>query len=190
MKKFGEIELYELGNRIQIAGMILQGVGNNLAIMFPDAELEIPTLVQMGDEDWKTLFYQLDTLETKLFPNSPNSKVIVRKSQRNIEQKISWSVFKRDNYTCRYCANDDIALTVDHLVLWEDMGQSMKDNLLSACKKCNNIRGNMKFEDWVKSDYYITKIKNFADFNLAHQYNMQIWELAKKLPLRQSMRNR
>ena len=194
MLKLNDIELYELGNQIQIAGMILQGNSKTLAVMFPEADLDVPELVEMDNEDWKTLFLQLDTLETKLFPNNPNSKIIVRKSQRNIEQGVSWRVFKRDNYKCRYCATDDVPLTVDHVVLWEDMGQTMEDNLISACRKCNKTRGNMKFLDWLNSDYYNKVMTNVhytrGLFSVRHKLNLDAWEKANKLPLREALRSR
>lgn len=190
MLQLKDIDIHELGNQIQIAGVLMQGNGKSLAVYFAKSDLEVPEVVQMSEEDWKTFLHQVDTLEVKLFPHDPNVRTIVRKSQRNIEQGISWNVFRRDNYTCRYCAETERLLTVDHLVLWEDMGQSLEGNLISSCKKCNNTRGNKKFEDWIESDYYKLKIKNFADPEQAHKYNLSIWELAKKLPLRNSLRSR
>lgn len=190
MKKLQDIDLYELGNQIMIGGVILQGNGQTLALYFPESDLDNPEIVEMTHEDWKTLLFQLDTLETKLYPNNPNAKVIVRKSQRLIESGVSWKVFKRDNYTCRYCADNDTPLTVDHLVLWEDMGQSVEDNLITACRKCNKTRGNMDFEDWIETDFYKKRIQNFPDPIAAHAYNLSIWGKAKVLPLRTTKRNR
>lgn len=173
-----------------IGGILLQGNGQSLAVYFPESDLISPEIVSMSHDDWKTLLFQLDTLETKLYPNNPTSKVVVRKSQRLIEQGVSWKVFKRDNYTCRYCANNDTPLTVDHLVLWENMGQSVEDNLIAACRKCNKTRGNTEFEDWIKTDYYNSKLKNFQYPAAAHKHNMDIWNRAKMLPLRTANRNR
>lgn len=190
MKQFKDIELHELGNQIMIGGILLQGNEQSLAVYFPESDLKTPEIVSMSHDDWKVLLFQLDTLETKLYPNNPTSKVVVRKSQRLIEQGVSWKVFKRDNYTCRYCANNDTPLTVDHLVLWENMGQSVEDNLLTACRKCNKTRGNMEFEDWVVSSYYTQHIQKFLDPNTAHMYNMSIWNKAKTLPVRVTNRNR
>lgn len=189
--KFEDLELYELGNQIEIAGMLMQGSGKTLAVFFPKSDIENPDLVEMSEEDWKKFLLQVDTLETVLFPNkAQQAKTVVRKSQRNIEQGISWNVFRRDNYTCRYCAADNVPLTVDHLVLWENMGQSLEDNLLSACRKCNKTRGNMEFEDWVKTDFYKNKINNFSDPLAAHNYNLSFWSKAQKLPLRKAQRSR
>lgn len=191
MMKLKDIEIHELGNQIEIAGMLLQGNDKSLAVYFHNADLKAPTIVEMTEEDWKTLLLQMDTLEVKLFPNNPLSKTVVRKSQRNIEQGISWNVFRRDGYKCRYCAADNVPLSVDHIVLWEDMGQSLEDNLISACRKCNKTRGNMKYEDWIKSNYYLSKMKNFgADEARIHQLNQDAWVKASKLPLRQALRSR
>ena len=65
-----------------------------------------------------------------------------------------WEVFRRDNYTCRYCGNKQVPMTVDHVVLWEEGGPSIVKNLICSCKKCNNTRGNMQYEDWLESDGY------------------------------------
>lgn len=190
--KFTDLELKDLGHEIEIGGMILQGKGKTYAVMFPTSELDHPELVQMDHEDWKKLLYQVDTLETILFPNKPHeAKVVVRKSQRNIEQTVSWNVFRRDDYTCQYCASKTSVLTVDHIVLWEDMGASVEDNLITACRKCNKIRGNMDYEDWLKTDFikkhlannWVDAMKQLTKLNLA-------WTIAKQVPLRQSVRNR
>jgi 5-methylcytosine-specific restriction endonuclease McrA len=89
-------------------------------------------------------------------------KAILRKSTRQIDAGVSWRVFKRDEYTCRYCGKDDVPLTVDHLVLWEKGGPTIEDNLVACCKKCNKKRGNMKYEDWLVSDYYKKVSKNLS----------------------------
>lgn len=186
------IPKYDLGNILKIRGMVLQGGDTNHIIMFPNSDKlnEVNIIEDTSQEDWKKLFYQLDTLEAVLFHGNPEAKIVVRKSQRNIEAGLSWNVFRRDSYTCRYCANDKVALTIDHLLLWEKMGPTVEENLISACSKCNGARGNMEFGDWIKSDYYNKRISKFLDPEQAHTYNMNLWEIAKNLPLRESLRNR
>lgn len=50
------------------------------------------------------------------------------------------NIFKRDNYTCQYCgAVRD--LTIDHVVPSSKGGQSNWTNLVTACKRCNTIKG-------------------------------------------------
>ncbi len=50
------------------------------------------------------------------------------------------NVFRRDGYRCQYCGtNRD--LTLDHLVPRARGGKTTWDNLVTACKRCNSIKG-------------------------------------------------
>lgn len=186
VEKFDPSELLKYGDELEISGMLLaNGIVSEL-ILFPEASHTPITIIQPTHEEFKTLLYQLDTLGVLDL-----QKTVLRKSQRNIEQTISWNVFRRDNYTCQYCARNDIPLTVDHLVLWENMGESVENNLLSACKKCNKTRGNLGFDQWLACEYYQKVILNFgANIDRQDESNRLQWELAKKVPLRRTQRNR
>jgi 5-methylcytosine-specific restriction endonuclease McrA len=149
---------FELGSTIKIAGMVLEENNAHFkVVLFPEAEKTgVFRNIRPTHEEWKELLHQLDVVEVEVLdPTNKSQKVVVRKSQREIEQQVNWNVFRRDNYTCRYCGNDKTPLTVDHVVCWESMGASVEDNLITACRKCNKTRGNMLYEDWLKSDYYI-----------------------------------
>jgi hypothetical protein len=127
---------------------------------FPGEESPARNLeeVELNDEEWRKVLRQLDIVETAILEMGEDGKLvktILRKSQRRIEQKVSWEVFKRDGYQCRYCGADGVPLTVDHLVLWEEGGPSIPENLVSACKPCNQTRGSMPYDKWLKSEYYL-----------------------------------
>ena len=79
-------------------------------------------------------------------------------------------------------------MTVDHVVLWEDLGDSVTKNLICACRKCNKTRGNMKYPDWLQSTYYLAKIANVS--NAIAKLNIDAWEIAKAVPLRKHTRSR
>tara|TARA_B100000941_G_C28379108_1_gene486339 strand:+ start:201 stop:734 length:534 start_codon:yes stop_codon:yes gene_type:complete len=53
-------------------------------------------------------------------------------------------VFERDRNICQYCNNKfiDKELTLDHVLPKSRGGQNTWDNLVSACKKCNQKKGN------------------------------------------------
>ena len=78
----------------------------------------------------------------------------MRKCERAVDQNVTWAVFRRDHYTCRYCGNDKVPLTVDHLVLWEDGGPTIEANLVAACRKCNKTRGRTPYEQWMQHPFY------------------------------------
>jgi len=71
-------------------------------------------------------------------------------------------VFRRDGYKCCYCGRDDVPLTVDHLVLWEDGGPSTEQNMVSACKKCNKARGRTQYVDWLRHPVYLKVSGNLS----------------------------
>lgn len=141
-----------------------EGVSNLVEIRNGDPGLEVRTL-DMGLEDWQKFLRQTDIMETEILTKASDgtlAKAIYRKGQRQIDTAVSWKVFKRDNYTCRYCGNDDVPLTVDHLVLWEEGGPSITDNLVASCKKCNKTRGNAQYEEWMKHPRYIQTSKSLT----------------------------
>ena len=51
------------------------------------------------------------------------------------------NVLVRDNYTCQYCNKYSKSLTVDHVVPKFRGGQDSWENLVAACKNCNQIKG-------------------------------------------------
>ncbi len=106
------------------------------------------------------IFFQTDVVETSVIdPDNYPQRIIVRKSQRQMDSKVQWDVFRRDNFVCRYCGANNVPLTVDHIMTWESGGPTIVENLVSACKKCNKTRGNTAYGDWLESDYY-KKVSN------------------------------
>lgn len=151
--------ILRFGHTIQMAGAIYSGEGKTYLIYFPEDGQDTYPLesIALSQDGWRELINQTDLLETEILEKAADGtlvKVIVRKGTRHIEQGVSWNVYRRDKYRCRYCAKDNVPLTVDHLVLWEEDGPSIEANLLASCRKCNKIRGNTQYEEWLKSPYY------------------------------------
>lgn len=56
------------------------------------------------------------------------------------------NIFKRDKFCCQYCGkNRD--LTLDHVVPKARGGKSAWTNLVTACKRCNTVKGNSTPEE-------------------------------------------
>jgi len=154
---FEDLNLLEVGNTLEIIGVVYGTDRRNIIIMLPDEGLIAPVEVMNPTiEEWQQIVRQSDMKEIEGMDR--DKKIILRKSTRQIEQKIMWEVYRRDEYTCRYCGVTDRPLTVDHVVLWEEMGPSIPLNLISSCKKCNSKRGNMQYEDWLQSPQYLSQI--------------------------------
>lgn len=158
--KLTDIDILRVGHDIQIAGAVFADNDHLFLCLLPDEPTEGREVVslEMDTDDWKAFLRQTDLLEAEVLAQAKDgllAKIIIRKSARQIDQGVSWRVFKRDGYKCAYCGADDVPLTVDHLVTWENGGPSLEGNLLSACRKCNKVRGNLLYEDWLKHPFYL-----------------------------------
>lgn len=188
--KLADLDLLAIGNEIGLSGAVFSGQGKLILCMFPeergsvmapdgtdrmvyflprasgeDGDLLDVHVLDMDDEDWKKFLRQTDVLEAEVLRMASDgtlAKVVLRKSARMIEARVSWHVFKRDGYRCRYCGRDDVPLTVDHLVLWEEGGPSVPENLVSACRKCNKTRGRTPYAEWLESRSYRTVSKGLT----------------------------
>lgn len=60
-----------------------------------------------------------------------------------VTPKVRFEVFKRDNFTCRYCGRKtpEVVLEVDHVVPVAEGGTDDMDNLVTACWECNRGKG-------------------------------------------------
>ena len=56
------------------------------------------------------------------------------------------NIIKRDNYTCQYCGAKNVPMTVDHIIPKNLGGADSWENLVCACVKCNNKKGNRTLE--------------------------------------------
>ena len=56
-----------------------------------------------------------------------------------ISKQVRFEVFKRDEFTCRYCGRStpDVTLHVDHVVAVANGGTDEMDNLVTSCFECN-----------------------------------------------------
>lgn len=185
-----QVLLHKFGNELEMSGIVFQNGRESQTVMFPEAEMpaDLPVVISrsLNKEKWEILLRQLDTLEIEGL-----DKTFLRKSQRQIEQTVSWNVFRRDNYSCQYCGRNDVPLTVDHIILWEQMGDSTELNLVSACKKCNKTRGSILFLDWLKHPYLLEKVNaGFSGQEAQLNKLSAMYAEAIKLPLRKTPRSR
>lgn len=153
---FKDFDILRIGNSLEIKGVIYGNAVEDIIIMLPGQKMpEMMKAIEPTLEQWNAIIKQSDLLEIEVIAGDPNKKVILRKSTRQIDLNVSWSVFRRDGYKCRYCGNDHVPLTIDHIVLWENGGPTIEENLITSCKKCNNTRGSMPYNDWLNSPEYL-----------------------------------
>ena len=168
MATLKDINLYEVGNSIQMVGAVYADTEHAYVTLFPEDHKvkDLPlAFLEMGLDDWKVFLRQADIVETEILTKGSNGelvKAIFRKSARNIDPTVQWNVYRRDGYRCRYCGRNDVALTVDHLVLYEDGGPNIEENLVASCKKDNKVRSNLPYGEWLKHKHYLAVSRNLA----------------------------
>lgn len=184
--KFSDIKLTDIGTAIQMVGAVYaDGNGKGYYFAFPSTSGEgaNPEHVEMTNEDWKVMLRQADVVEVEATVQAENGelqKAIVRKSQRQIDSQVSWNVFRRDNFMCRYCGTEKLSLTVDHLVRWEDGGPSIEENLVACCRKCNKVRGDTAYAAWLRHPYYLEKSRSVS--GAYQQLNQRVADTLANIP--------
>jgi hypothetical protein len=60
-----------------------------------------------------------------------------------ISQTLRFEVFKRDEFKCQYCGSHppDVILEIDHIIPVSDDGETIEENLITACFNCNRGKG-------------------------------------------------
>lgn len=71
-----------------------------------------------------------------------------KKTSRNINLRMRWTVLKRDNFCCRKCGRSpakdpSIVLHIDHIVAWSRGGETLLNNLETLCEECNLGKSNL-----------------------------------------------
>jgi hypothetical protein len=66
-----------------------------------------------------------------------------------ITQKRRFEIFKRDDFTCKYCGGKppEKKLTLDHKVAKSKGGSDEDSNLVTACSDCNLAKGNTPLDE-------------------------------------------
>jgi hypothetical protein len=187
-----DLNILDIGNSITISGLIMSNGTEDFLCYLPEEKRSgNVTELEMNTEDWDTFFKQTDLLETEVLAKAADgklTKIIIRKSQRQIEAGVSWRVFHRDGYACRYCNIMAVPMTVDHVICWEVGGPSIEENLVTSCRKCNKLRGNMSYGDWLNSKEYQERSRGLSEKDL--QKNLDVLEILNKIPIKHHIQKR
>ncbi len=97
-----------------------------------------------------------------LYIRRPRKRVLL--SRKNI--------IKRDGHRCQYCGTTNSSMTVDHIIPKKHGGKETWENLVCACLKCNNRKGDRTPEQArmhllraPRRPDHLTYIQRFAGIN-------------------------
>jgi len=68
---------------------------------------------------------------------------VLIKRRRNLVKFSRLNIFIRDKFTCQYCGESfkNLDLTLDHVIPLNRGGNSDWENIVTACRNCNNKKG-------------------------------------------------
>ncbi len=100
-------------------------------------------LVYLGKaEIVEQLDVEIHSVNTTIaFPSIVRLIVYIHKPRNNVVLNRK-NIIKRDYHTCQYCGKKSLPMTVDHIIPKQLGGKDLWTNLICACIKCNNKKGN------------------------------------------------
>ena len=87
------------------------------------------------------------TYNTYPFPSVIKLDRYVRLPYKKVELSRK-NIFRRDNFKCVYCGKTTQPLTLDHVIPKSRNGGTTWENLVCACIKCNNKKGDRTLEEF------------------------------------------
>lgn len=92
-------------------------------------------------------------------PSATEKEIVKEREKARDLRKTGWWQQKISGGECYYCGNKfkKEELTMDHIVPLIRGGKSTKNNIVPACKKCNNAKKHKLPIEWQE---YLEKIKN------------------------------
>ena len=92
-----------------------------------------------------------------------------RKSNGNryVPHLTNQALFRRDGHICLYCGDrfNHSDLTRDHVMPMSKGGADSWENVVTACFRCNNLKGNKTLEEWgARGLIAIPYVPNEAEF--------------------------
>ncbi len=147
----------DIGNIIQIAGIIVQGAGRSVMLMTPDSStLYDMQTITLSVEEWSAFIRHSDDPSVFELDATGGIKAVHRKLRYQISGAVQQKIWARDGFKCMFCKREmgDVQLTIDHFEPLELGGVNDQSNYLSACRKCNKRKGNMTPQDWCRDKDY------------------------------------
>ena len=136
-----------------------------------------------------------------------NSIIATRGRSKHFQQKLSdftpplnnQTLFKRDDHLCLYCGSQysKRELTRDHVTPISRGGQDIWQNVVSACKRCNNIKGGKTPEESNMGLLAIPFAPSYAEYILlqgrnilADQMSFLLSHIPKSSPIIERMQSK
>lgn len=142
----------DLGHRITIAGLVLQGTDQPILVHLPESDVQKPCLTELRPTaaEWSEIIKHSDDPEIFEHDKTGCLKAVHRKVRYSISGFVQQKVWVADNFECKFCFRKmgHVQLTIDHFMPLELGGLNSEINFISACRKCNKQKGGLHPKDW------------------------------------------
>lgn len=146
------------GHLYKISGVLLQGKSKNIMLLLPTADVfpvDCIEVERLSVEEWSEFLRRTD--DPVYFEKAEDGyavKAVHRKCMAAISGAVQQRVWARDNFSCMYCSGKmgETQLTVDHWIPLELGGGNNVTNLVSACRRCNKVKGDLDPVDYCKQN--------------------------------------
>jgi len=146
----------DAGNKLLIAGVLMQGMGANFLLLLPQACNVGPLdVVQPTLEEWSEILRRSDDPLVFEQDETGTIKAIHRKQEAAISGAIQQQVWARDGFRCLYCGDKmgKVQLTVDHFTPLELGGERALQNYVSCCRRCNKLKGSRDPKEFCDAEF-------------------------------------
>jgi 5-methylcytosine-specific restriction endonuclease McrA len=72
------------------------------------------------------------------------------RSSKWITRERRHAIYRRDGYRCVWCGSTDQPLSLDHAIPRARGGTHRSDNLITACKRCNDSRKDCSLAEFAR----------------------------------------
>ena len=83
--------------------------------------------------------------------------LLVELTPRLAKRRYRQSIYEAWNYCCGYCSAP--ATSLDHIIPKFSSGSSHRNNLIPACRTCNQTKASLNMEEWYKMQEFFDEEK-------------------------------
>ena len=93
------------------------------------------------------------------FETKDENNLTIKQTRKRLTETAKKNIFNRDKYECQYCGSHD-DLEIDHIIPLSKGGTNEDDNLLTACHRCNSLKGDKNLKEFIEEN---KRVINFLD---------------------------
>jgi 5-methylcytosine-specific restriction endonuclease McrA len=83
--------------------------------------------------------------------------LLVELTPKHAKKRFRDEIYKSWNHKCAYCNED--ATSLDHVVPRYKSGETIRKNLVPACRRCNESKASSKLHDWYFDQSFFDEVR-------------------------------